>query len=227
MNTIFGSLDLNIVIRCFQLTTAQPDPRLLALPPFRIKEIKSDYANIVIETMRRNSHLNCLWPLLKVLQILGGCPIQRSENSPCGFKEMSCGVYLAVALSAILLANATHFLSWFYLMFLYDLTFEELFQKVFGLNQGSKMDQHTLRYLSISFIVMSVGIVKGNFNLKHKFIHLMELFQSDDTQSLQYSKIWKKNILYFTIYWWIVFLINALLLTHIAIIELEAELPNG
>ena len=89
------------------------------------------------------------------------------------------------------------------------------------------MDQHTLRYLSISFIVMSVGIVKGNFNLKHKFIHLMELFQSDDTKSWTYPKIWKKNIFYFTIYWWIVFLINALLLTHIAIIELEAELPNG
>ena len=224
MNTIFGSLELSI----FSVFDP-PQPNLihdcLLCLHLGLKRLNpSDYAK---ETMRRNNQLNCLWPLLKVLQILGGCPIQRSENSPCGFKKMSSGVYLAIALSTFLLANATHFLSWFYLMFLYDLTFEELFQKVFGLNQGSKMDQHTLQYLSISFIVMSVGIMKGNFNLKHKFIHLMELFQSVDTQSLQYPKIWNKNILYFSIYWWIVFLINALLLTHIAIIELEAELPNG
>ena len=85
------------------------------------------------------NHLNCLWPILKIVQLMGGFPLKKSKESPCGFKQLSTGVYLAIVLSAFFIANASHFLSWFYLICIFELTLDDLREKVFG-DSGSKLD---------------------------------------------------------------------------------------
>ena len=44
--------------------------------------------------MSRTSVLNTFWPLLKVLQILGGFPIKKSKETLCGFKAITSCVYI-------------------------------------------------------------------------------------------------------------------------------------
>ena len=46
--------------------------------------------------MLSNSLYVRFWPFMKVLQLLGSCPIQKDSESLSGFKAMNSGIYLIV-----------------------------------------------------------------------------------------------------------------------------------
>ena len=48
--------------------------------------------------MASKSILKTFWPVLKVLQLLGACPIQKDEDSTFGFKAFTFRVYLTIVL---------------------------------------------------------------------------------------------------------------------------------
>ena len=48
--------------------------------------------------MASKSILKTFWPVLKLLQLLGACPIQKDEDSACGFKAFTFRVYLTIVL---------------------------------------------------------------------------------------------------------------------------------
>ena len=46
--------------------------------------------------MLPNSLYVRFWPFMKVLQLLGSCPIQKDSESLSGFKAITSGIYLIV-----------------------------------------------------------------------------------------------------------------------------------
>ena len=46
--------------------------------------------------MLSNSLYVRFWPFMKVLQLLGNCPIQKDSESLSGFKAITSGIYLIV-----------------------------------------------------------------------------------------------------------------------------------
>ena len=73
-------------------------------PPFTTCQLASH----VPVKMTSNGVLKTFWPLLKVLQFLGACPIQKDENSPCGFKALTFLNHLTRVLLASLLGIAIY-----------------------------------------------------------------------------------------------------------------------
>ena len=68
------------------------------------------------------------WPVLKVLQLFGICPIKKSLESPSGFKAMSCMEYLIKFISMFLLRFSLSIAAYCYIIFLSDIDIWKLFQ---------------------------------------------------------------------------------------------------
>ena len=66
--------------------------------------------------MVSNSVFNTYWPIIKILQILGTFPIQKTVETSCGFKVMPSKPYRALSLTIQVLSTTSYMLSWYYII---------------------------------------------------------------------------------------------------------------
>ena len=118
------------------------------------------------------------WPLLKVLQFLGACPIKKDGDSPCGFKAFKFWSYLLIVLFVWVLGFTILWVVFGYLSYVYDVSVTELSQFLFNFPELSVMDLSLMEALSASLTSVGILILIGNFTLKNQFIELMQLFAS-------------------------------------------------
>ena len=118
------------------------------------------------------------WPLLKVLQFLGACPIKKDGDSPCGFKAFTFWSYLLIVLFVWVLGFAILYGVFGYLFNVYDVSVTELSSFLFNFPELSVMDVSLMEALSASLTSVGILILIGNFTLKNQFIELMQLFAS-------------------------------------------------
>ena len=131
--------------------------------------------------MISNSLFNSLWPLIKLLQVFGGCPIKKDEKSSCGFEAMHSGVYFIIVSIAWLLAIASYCLYTNYLFSLYGINLEELSKIIYGFDQ-SPLDG-TATYLLSFASIAHLTIIFFNFKMKDKFIDLLLIFEGVKQQN--------------------------------------------
>ena len=118
------------------------------------------------------------WPLLKVLQFLGACPIKKDGDSPCGFKAFTFWSYLLIVLFVWVLGLAILYGVFGYLSYVYDLSVTELSSFLLSFAELSEMDSSLMFALCASMTSVGILILIGNFTLKNQFIELMQLFAS-------------------------------------------------
>ena len=118
------------------------------------------------------------WPLLKVLQFLGACPIKKDGDSPCGFKAFTFWFYLLIVLFVWVLGFAIIFGVYGYLSYVYDISVSELSSILLDFVELSEMDSSLMPALAASMTSVGILILIGNFTLKNQFIELMQLFAS-------------------------------------------------
>ena len=148
--------------------------------------------------MKSGSILKTLWPLMKLMQIMGACPLAKDESSPYGFKALSFVGYLAIIVFfwiGIALVTVGVFC---YLFFVEGLNRNQLMILVTS-NTGSKMDSISFNALSCLMMGVTVAITIENFKLKDRFTDLMQLFQNYD---LQECKLRRKYFLLSVIFSW-------------------------
>ena len=106
--------------------------------------------------MISNSLIDSLWPLIKILQVLGGFPIVKDEKALCGFKSMHSGLYFLIVSVAWLLAVSCAFLVMVGISSLYDIPFMEFLKIGYGFNQSifDGMTMMTLNTAPMSHIVI-------------------------------------------------------------------------
>ena len=118
------------------------------------------------------------WPLLKVLQFLGACPIKKDGDSPCGFKAFTFWYYLFRLLFVWVLGLAILYGVYGYVSYEYDVSVTELMSFLVNFAELSEMDSSLMFVLGASMTSAGVLILIGNFTLKNQFIELMQLFAS-------------------------------------------------
>ena len=128
--------------------------------------------------MNYNGILETFWPFMKVLQLLGACPIQKDGDSPCGFKAFTFLAYLTRVLLAWILGIGIFIGVFAYLCNVYGITVTELNKLFFNFAELSEMDLGLMAALSFSMTSVGILVLIGNFTLKNQFIELMQLFAS-------------------------------------------------
>ena len=128
--------------------------------------------------MTSNSMLKTFWPLLKVLQFLGACPIQKDGDSVCGFKAFTFWAYLTIVLLAWILGSAIYIGVFAYLYFVDGMSITDVNDLMFDFSGLSQMDSALLFALQASMTSVCILVLIGNFTFKNRFIELMELFAS-------------------------------------------------
>ena len=118
------------------------------------------------------------WPLLKVLQFLGACPIKKDGESQCGFKAFTFWAYLLLVLLVWVLGFSFLIGTYAYLSYVLDISITELSSILLNFAELSHMDSTLMFALTALMTVVSILILIGNFTLKNQFIELMELFAS-------------------------------------------------
>ena len=118
------------------------------------------------------------WPLLKVLQFLGACPIKKDGDSPCGFKAFTFLAYLTRLLMAWVLSFAFIVGVFAYLSHVNGISITEFNSLLLNFDELSDMDSALMFALSASMILVEIVILIGNYTLKNQFIELMQLFAS-------------------------------------------------
>ena len=126
--------------------------------------------------MNSNSIIKAFWPLLKLLQVFGGIPIKKSNDTACGFEALSFCQYLTIIGFVWLFAIAGNILAWINIMTNHDKSAFELFQIVFDVTGG--VDAAAMMGLYGFGSLFSFAVVLNNFRLKNTFVDLMEVYQS-------------------------------------------------
>ena len=85
--------------------------------------------------MNSNSIIKAFWPLLKLLQVFGGIPIKKSNDTACGFEALSFCQYLVITGFVWLFAIAGNIFAWINIMANHDKSAFELFQILFKLTR--------------------------------------------------------------------------------------------
>ena len=88
------------------------------------------------------------WPLLKVLQFLGACPIKKDGDSPCGFKAFTFWSYLLIVLFVWVLGFSIILGAYGYLSYVYDVSVTELSSFLLNFAELSEMDSSLMFALS-------------------------------------------------------------------------------
>ena len=125
-----------------------------------------------------NGILKTFWPLLKVLQFFGACPIKKDGDSPCGFKAFTFLAYLTRLSLAWVLSFASVIGVFAYLSYVNGISVTEVNSLLLNFAELSDMDSVLMFALSASMILVEIVILLGNFTLKNQFIELMQLFAS-------------------------------------------------
>ena len=76
--------------------------------------------------MKSGSILTTIWPLLKLLQIIGGCPIKKDDSNPCGFKALSFAAYCAILICVWLVVTLITLGIFCYLLYIQGLSGNQL-----------------------------------------------------------------------------------------------------
>ena len=126
--------------------------------------------------MNSNSIIKAFWPLLKLLQVFGGCPIKKSDDTACGFEALPFCQYLTIVGFVWLFGIAGNIYAWINIMANHDKSAFELFQILFDVTDG--IDAAVMMGLYSLASLFSSGVVVNNFRLKNKFVNLMEVYQS-------------------------------------------------
>ena len=140
------------------------------------------------------------WPLLKVLQFIGACPIKKDGDSPCGFKAFTFWSYLFRVLFVWVLVFAIYNGVFVYLSYEYDVSFTELSSFLLNFTDLSEMDSSLMFALAASMTSVGFLILIGNFTLKNRFIELMQLFAS---RKLPQKNVGRKYFLISVIMVWL------------------------
>ena len=129
--------------------------------------------------MASKSILKTFWPVLKLLQLLGACPIQKDEDSTCGFKTFTFKVYLTIVLfNWLVLVFGIYIGVFAYLYCIDGISIFDVNNLIFNFSGLSEMDKGLMSGLSAAIIIVNILILIGNFTLKNQFIELMQLFAS-------------------------------------------------
>ena len=129
--------------------------------------------------MSSKSILKTFWPVLKVFQLLGACPIQKDEDSTCGFKAFTFRVYLTIVLFTwLVLAFGINIGVFAYLYFIDGISNFDVNDHIFNFSGLSEMDKGLMAGMSAIVMIVNILILIGNFTLKNQFIELMQLFAS-------------------------------------------------
>ena len=129
--------------------------------------------------MASKSILKTFWPVLKVLQLLGACPIQKDEDSTCGFKAFTFRVYLTIVLFTwLVLAFGIYIGVFAYLYYIDGISIFDINDLVFNFSGLSEMDKGLMAGMSAAIMIVNILILIGNFTLKNQFIELIQLFAS-------------------------------------------------
>ena len=89
--------------------------------------------------MSCGSILKPFWPLLKLLQFFGACPIKKNGDIPCGYQAISSGAYLTLVLLVQIVEYSSFMGAASYLMVVSNLNLTEI--KTFMLDgAGSSLD---------------------------------------------------------------------------------------
>jgi hypothetical protein len=83
--------------------------------------------------MRSDTYLSTFWPILKIYQVIGGFPIKKSTDVPCGFEAIQTVPYLLLVISVLLIGNVGQMLSFYYIMRQYDQDLWSILSAMFGL----------------------------------------------------------------------------------------------
>ena len=126
--------------------------------------------------MNSNSIIKSFWPLLKLLQVFGGIPIKKSNDTACGFEALSFCQYLTIIGFVWLFAIAGNIFAWINIMVNHDKSAFELFQIVFDVKGG--VDAAAMMGLYGFGSLFSFAVALNNFRLKNTFVDLMEVYQS-------------------------------------------------
>ena len=63
--------------------------------------------------MEHKNILDIFWPVLKILQFFGSCPIKKSANTSSGFKSMHSGIYfISFTVTTFLLSSGFFLLNY-------------------------------------------------------------------------------------------------------------------
>ena len=145
--------------------------------------------------------LNTYWPLLKVLQFLGACPIQKDGDSPCGFKALTFLAHLTRVLLASLLGISIYTGIFAYLYSIEGISITDVNEIIFHFSGLSEMDSALMFALQASITSVCIFILIGNFTFKNQFIELMQLFAS---LKISQQSCGRKFFLIFIIMSWLV-----------------------
>ena len=126
--------------------------------------------------MTSNSIIKAFWPLLKLLQLFGGCPIKKSNDTACGFEAWSFCEYLTIVGFVWLFAIAGNVFAWIIIMTNHNLSLFDLFKILFDVTDS--IDTAAMMGLYSVGSLFSIAVVMNNFSLKNKFVDLMEVYQS-------------------------------------------------
>ena len=135
-------------------------------------------ASHVAIKMTSNGVLKTFWPLLKVLQFLGACPIQQDGDSPCGFKALTFLAHLTRVLLASVLGITIYIGVFAYLYSIEGISIIDVNEIIFYFSGLSEMDSALMFTLQASMTSVCIFILIGNFTFKNQFIELMQLFAS-------------------------------------------------
>ena len=129
--------------------------------------------------MASKSILKTFWPVLKVLQLLGACPIQKDEDSTCGFKAFTFRVYLTIVLFDWLVLVFGIYIGVFAYLYCIDgISIFDVNDLIFNFSGLSEMDKGLMMGMSAAIMSVDILVLIGNFTLKNQFIELMQLFAS-------------------------------------------------
>ena len=80
--------------------------------------------------------LTALWPFLKLLQIMGGCPIAKDDSNPCEFKVLLSVAYFVIIICVCIVATSMKLGFFYYLLYIRGLSVYQL-MKFFNVMKGS------------------------------------------------------------------------------------------
>ena len=159
--------------------------------------------------MSSGSILKPFWPLLKLLQFFGVCPIKKNGDIPCGYQAISSGAYLSLVLLVQIVEYSSFMGAASYLMVVSNLNLTEI--KTFMLDGAeSSLDIFCVSGVTCTMCFVSYAIIIGNFIFKHNFIELLELLK-EWPKNLQSGSKWKRKYhLIFVMLSWILTQIGVL-----------------
>ena len=144
--------------------------------------------------MNSNSIIKAFWPLLKLLQVFGGIPIKKSNDTACGFEALSFCQYLTIIGFVWLFAIAGNIFALMNIMKNHDKSAFELFQILFSVTGG--VDAAAMMGLYSFGSIFAFTVVLNNLRLKNKFVDLMEVYESLNHLSIEVESrttLFKRN----------------------------------